>query len=102
MPEALIIKVLDVLESWMVRRMLVRAATNNDNQTVADMVALLRKSDRALAGDVIGSHLAGQTMRKLEARLIDCPSIAGCVARDLAWCRGYGRPSGRLASPPRR
>ena len=88
MPEELIIKVLDVLESWMVRRMLVRAATNNDNQTVADMVALLRKSDRALAGGVIGSHLAGQTMRKLEARLIDCPSIAGCVAHDFAWCSG--------------
>ena len=60
-PDAQFVKALDVVESWMVRRMLVRATTKNYNQVVAELVALLRKSDRAKAGDVIESFLAGQS-----------------------------------------
>ena len=48
-PEAQLIKALDVVESWMVRRMLVRATTKNYNQVVAELVALrakVRPSDR--------------------------------------------------------
>jgi hypothetical protein len=60
-PGAQCIKALDVVESWMVRRMLVRATTKNYNQVVAELVALLRKSDRAMAGDVIETYLAGQS-----------------------------------------
>jgi hypothetical protein len=54
-------KALDVVESWMVRRMLVRATTKNYNQVVAELVALLRKADRSKAGDLIESYLARQS-----------------------------------------
>jgi hypothetical protein len=60
-PEPQLVKALDVMESWMVRRMLVRATTKGYNQIVPEIIALLRKSDRARAGDVIESYLAGQT-----------------------------------------
>lgn len=60
-PEAQFNKALDVVESWMVRRMLVRATTKNYNQVVAEFVTQLRKSDRSIAGDVIESYLAGQS-----------------------------------------
>ena len=60
-PEAQLVKALDVVESWMVRRMLVRATTKNYNQVVAELVAQVRKSDRANAGDVIENYLAGQS-----------------------------------------
>jgi hypothetical protein len=53
-------KALDVVESWMVRRMLVRATTKNYNQVVAELVALLRKADRSKAGDLIEGYLARQ------------------------------------------
>ena len=45
-PDAQFVKALDVVESWMVRRMLVRATTKNYNQVVAELVALVRKSER--------------------------------------------------------
>lgn len=54
-------KALDAVESWMVRRMLVRATTKGYNQFVAELVTLLHNSDRALAGDTIQRHLAAQT-----------------------------------------
>jgi Protein of unknown function (DUF1524)/Protein of unknown function DUF262/Restriction Enzyme Adenine Methylase Associated len=60
-PEAQFVKALDVVESWMVRRMLVRATTKNYNQVVAELVALVRKSERARAGDVIENYLARQS-----------------------------------------
>jgi GNAT superfamily N-acetyltransferase len=60
-PQTQLVKALDVVESWMVRRMLVRATTKNYNQVVAELVALVRKSDRAKAGDEIESYLAGQS-----------------------------------------
>jgi hypothetical protein len=59
-PEPQLTKALDVVESWMVRRMLVRATTKNYNQVVAELVALVRKSGRERAGDVIETYLAGQ------------------------------------------
>lgn len=60
-PDAQFIKALEVIESWMVRRMLVRATTKNYNQVVAELVALLRKSDRSKADDVIQTYLAAQS-----------------------------------------
>ena len=42
-PEAQLAKALDVIESWMVRRMLVRATTKNYNQVVAELIALFRR-----------------------------------------------------------
>lgn len=55
-------KVLDVLESWMVRRMLVRASTNSYTQIAAELVSQLQKCDRSDAGDVVESYLAGQSV----------------------------------------
>jgi hypothetical protein len=60
-PEAQLVKALDVVESWMVRRMLVRATTKNYNQVVAELIAQVRRSDRTTAGDAIESYFAGQT-----------------------------------------
>lgn len=61
-PEAQLVKALDVVESWMVRRMLVRATTKNYNQVVAELVALLRNSaSRPQAGDAIETWIAGQS-----------------------------------------
>ncbi len=60
-PEGQLVKALDVVESWMVRRMLVRATTKNYNQVVAELVAQVRKSDRTNAGNVIEIYLAGQS-----------------------------------------
>jgi hypothetical protein len=60
-PGAQLTKALDVVESWMVRRMLVRATTKNYNQVVAELVTQVRDTDRAKAGDVIESFLAGQS-----------------------------------------
>src|SRR5205807_1282802 len=60
-PEAQLVKALDVVESWMVRRMLVRATTKNYNQVVAELVTQLRKSDRTNTGDVIETYLAAQS-----------------------------------------
>jgi uncharacterized protein DUF1524/uncharacterized protein DUF262/RAMA domain-containing protein len=54
-------KSLDVVESWSVRRMLVRASTKNYNQVIAELIKLLRKEKRDSAGDVIEAFLAGQT-----------------------------------------
>jgi hypothetical protein len=60
-PPDQLLKALDVLESWMVRRMLVRATTKNYNQVVAELIAQLRKGERTNAGDTIESVFAGQT-----------------------------------------
>jgi hypothetical protein len=54
-------KVLDVVESWMVRRMLVRATTKNYNQFIAELITHLRNGDRATVGDVAEAFLASQT-----------------------------------------
>jgi hypothetical protein len=60
-PQDQLIKALDVVESWMVRRMLVRATTKSYSQVVAELVAQVRTSSRTNAGDVIESYLAGQS-----------------------------------------
>ncbi len=60
-PGAQLVKSLDVIESWMVRRMLVRATTKGYNKVVADLVALARRSDRKSIGDHIETYLASQS-----------------------------------------
>ena len=60
-PEVQFIKALEVMESWMVRRMLVRATTKNYNKIIADLITLLRRSSRDMAGDLIENSLAEQT-----------------------------------------
>ena len=54
-------KALTVMESWMVRRMLIRATTKNYNQVIGEIISLLKKSDRTKAGDVIEKYLVAQT-----------------------------------------
>ncbi len=63
-PEQQLVKALDVVESWMVRRMLVRATTKNYNQVVAEIVAQVRKQDRTNVGDAIETYLAGRARTK--------------------------------------
>lgn len=58
--EGQITKALDVIESWMVRRMLVRATTKNYNLIVAELVGKLRGEDRAHAGEVVEEFFAHQ------------------------------------------
>jgi hypothetical protein len=59
-PEAQLHKALNAVESWMVRRMLVRATTSNYNQVVAELIGKM-KTNRQGAGDVIEIFLASQT-----------------------------------------
>jgi hypothetical protein len=54
-------KALDAVESWMVRRMLVRATTKAYGQVIAELIARLKCSDRAVAGDEIEKFLAAQS-----------------------------------------
>lgn len=60
-PEAQIIKAQDVVESWMVRRMLVRATTKSYSTVFAEIVSRVRSEDRERAGDVIEDYLRSQS-----------------------------------------
>lgn len=55
-------KALAVIESWMVRRMLVRATTKSYNQLVAEVIRHLQEDGKRIAaGDTIEAFLASQT-----------------------------------------
>lgn len=60
-PDDQLAKALDVVESWMVRRMLVRAATKSYSQVIAELVAQVRKGNRSHAGDVVEAFFANQS-----------------------------------------
>ena len=59
-PEEQLIKALGVVESWMVRRALLRAGTKSYTQVIAELITQLRKGDRDLAGDVVENFFANQ------------------------------------------
>jgi hypothetical protein len=61
-PEAQVVKSLEVLESWLVRRMLVRATTQSYTQIAAELVTQLRKGDRQRPGDGIEAFFAGHSV----------------------------------------
>jgi hypothetical protein len=61
-PQDQIHKSLDVIESWLVRRMLVRAQTKSYTQIAAELVTQLMKNDRSHAGDVVEEFFAGQSV----------------------------------------
>jgi len=61
LPDDQLRKAFDVIESWIVRRMLVRATTKSYTQVVAELVTLMRRSDRALYGDALEQHFRTQT-----------------------------------------
>ena len=54
-------KALNVLESFLVRRMVVRATTKNHNRVLAQAIADLRKGNRRNAGTYLEKFFAGQT-----------------------------------------
>jgi hypothetical protein len=54
-------KALDVVESWMVRRMLVRATAKGYNQIIAELIGQLKTGDRATIGDDIEAFFVRQT-----------------------------------------
>lgn len=60
-PEDQMIKALDVVESWMVRRMLVRGTSKSYTQVVAELITEIRKGDRLLTGDLLESYLRNQS-----------------------------------------
>jgi hypothetical protein len=51
-------KALEVVESWMVRRMLVRASTKSYTQIIAEMIRHLMNGNRSVAGDALEAFLA--------------------------------------------
>lgn len=55
-------KALDVIESWLVRRMLVRTSTSSYTQVAAELVAQLRKGERAVAGDLVEDFFKNQSV----------------------------------------
>ena len=87
-------KALDSVESWMVRRMLVRATTKNYNQLIAELISQLRGGPRATAGDVTATFLRnqtsavdiGRTIPKSVVNLRLCRRTAGLGERGCAWC----------------
>ena len=54
-------KAFDVIESWMVRRMLIRATTQQYNQIFSEIISTLTAGDRSQAGDLIEAFFARQT-----------------------------------------
>lgn len=54
-------KSLTCVESWLVRRALVRATTGNYGKVIAELITLLRGSERGSAGDTIESFLRSQS-----------------------------------------
>ncbi|MEY9127746.1 GmrSD restriction endonuclease domain-containing protein [Bradyrhizobium yuanmingense] len=81
-PTSQLNKAWDVIESWMVRRALVRATAKGYNQLIAELVGQLRGWDRTTVGDKIQSFLAGQTAEsrywpddaELEQEITDLPA----------------------------
>lgn len=61
-PDDQLRKALESLESWLVRRMLVRATTKSYTQMAAELVTQLRKHDRSMVGDTVESYLRDQTV----------------------------------------
>ena len=59
-PAAQLTKLLDTVESWMVRRMLARATTKNYNKVFTELVDRVRTSDRSTLGDIIERFFADQ------------------------------------------
>lgn len=61
-PEDELTRSLEALESWLVRRMLVRVTTASYTQIAAELITQLRKCDRLAAGTTVEQFLANQTV----------------------------------------
>ena len=60
-PQAVVEATLDILESWLTRRMLVRASAKNYNQVAAELVGVVRQSDPGQIDHSVRSYLMSQT-----------------------------------------
>jgi hypothetical protein len=59
--DAQVTKALQVVESWLVRRMLVRTTNKSNTQVIADLITSARKAGRETAGDSTEAYLANQS-----------------------------------------
>jgi len=60
-PNEQLTKAVAALESWMVRRMLVRATTNGYNRLITELIVFLGSQNRVMTGDAVESFLLSQT-----------------------------------------
>ena len=60
-PNDQLTKALNAVESWMVRRMLVRATTKAYNQLIAELITQMRKAERSEVGNIVEQYLGDQT-----------------------------------------
>lgn len=60
-PTSQLNKALTSVESWLVRRAIIRASTNNYNKVIVDLLNELSSNPRVIAGDITENFLAGQT-----------------------------------------
>jgi hypothetical protein len=94
-PQAQLAKALDVVESWMVRRMLVRATAKSYGQAVAEIIKLLHTDERLRAG-VMPSRVSwlsnqavvdiGRMTLNWSKSLLTCSPIVEFAAGGCAWC----------------
>jgi hypothetical protein len=60
-PQQQLTKALEVIESWLVRRMLVRATSKSYTQVIAELISQIRKHGRDSAGEVLEQFLQQQS-----------------------------------------
>lgn len=60
-PGAVVDSTLEIIESWLTRRMLVRATTKAYNQVAAEMVGIIRQTSPNLIDQALRSYLMSQT-----------------------------------------
>lgn len=92
-PQDQIFMGLSALESWLVRRMLIRASTKSYTQIVAELVTQLLKSERSNAGEVICSFLKDQ---RVESRYWPDDNEVRTELRNLIVYRKLRRPRIRM------
>lgn len=92
-PAEQITKGLAALESWLVRRMLIRTSTKSYTQMVAEMVTQLLKNERAAAGDVMYTFLKDQVV---ESRYWPDDNEVRTELRQLLVYRKLRRPRIRM------
>jgi len=84
-------KALEVVESWMVRRMLARATTKGYNKAFAELIPVVRGNERTAVADAVSRFFAGQNS---DSRYWPDDDNLQREVRDLLAYRRIGR--GRL------
>lgn len=60
-PDDQLQRAITAIESWTVRRMLLRLGTANHNKLIAEIIRMLLSTDRSVAGEMVEKHLQAQT-----------------------------------------